>query len=122
MNDDGFLSVLLYPAKAENLSLKENLIFLERRLDPKNLLLKKTLQNHWIYFMAYMEYSSLDGSPSLIQRLRISYLHTFKSMVINAIWNKALYITYMNTLFKFIMTIGLSGFVFVGINGFFEKN
>jgi len=122
MNDDGFVSVMLYPAKAENMSLKEELIFLERRIDPENLLLKKTLQNHWRYFMAYMEYSSLDGSPSVMQRLRITYLHTFKSMVINKIWNKALYKTYMNTLFKFVMTIGLSGFVFVGINAFLEKN
>lgn len=122
MNDDGFVSVMLYPAKAENMSLKEELIFLERRIDPKKLLLKTTLHNHWRYFMAYMEYSSLDGGPNLMQRLRITYLHTFKSMVINKIWNKPLYKTYLNTLFKFVMTVGLSGFVFVGVNSFLEKN
>lgn len=80
------------------------------------------MQNHWRYFMAYMEYSSLDGSPDLIQRLRIIYLHTFKSMVIDKIWNKALYKTYLNSLFKFVMTVGFSGFVFFAINYLIEKN
>ena len=122
MNDDGFVSVMLYPAKAENMSLKEELIFLERRMDPKKLLSKTTLQNHWRYFMAYMEYSSLDGGANLMQRLRITYLHTFKSMMINKVWNKALYKTYLNTLFKFVMTVGFSGFVFFAINYFVEQN
>ena len=122
LNDDGFVSVMLYPAKAENMRLKEELIFLDRHIDPKTLLLKSTLQSHWRYFMAYMEYSSLDGSPDLVQRLRITYLHTFKSMVIGKIWNKALYKTYLNSLFKFVMTVGFSGFVFFAISYFVEQN
>ncbi|MFP5082003.1 hypothetical protein [Pedobacter sp. JCM 36344] len=118
MNDDGFISVMLYPAKAENLSLKEDFIFLEQRIDPKKLLLKSTLKYHWRCFMAYMEYSSLDGNPNLIQRIRVTYLHIFKSMVTNKIWDKALYKTYSNSLFKFIMTVGFSGFIFFAINYF----
>lgn len=85
-DDNGFVIISLYPAYTENRKPIETSITLRIWLDPKKLKEEKFIKACWNDFMAYMEYTSLDGNPTLWQRLRISYLRYFKKLIIDNKW------------------------------------
>ncbi len=72
--------------------------------------------------MAYMEYSSLDGNPSLWQKVMVWYLQNFKSLVVKETWSPAKIVPYTLKLLNFVLTVGLSGFIFVMANYFIDRN
>lgn len=108
-NDTGDISIYLYPAKTEFQQPIEKLIVLHRFINPKKLSKKGFIKSLWNDFIAYMACTSLDSKPTLLQRLRISYLRFFKRLVIDKksrptrFWNSIIYIS------KWIFTVGLSG-------------
>jgi hypothetical protein len=110
-NDDGYVTVFLYPANPENQSQKEDFILLHKRLNPNELLRKSVLSNHWKIFISYMECTSLDGSPTSMDKLRISYLKLVKQLVIKNKVQQSRIKSYFFEIFKFVLTVGLSGFI-----------
>jgi hypothetical protein len=109
--DSGHIIILLYPAHSENRMQIESSITLKRRLDPKKLKNKKYLKNNWNDLIAYMESTSLDGNPSLFQRMRIFYLRTFKHLIIDNIAKPTRLSKYLKDTIKFVASVGLSGFI-----------
>jgi len=110
-DDSGYVIISLYPAGTDNRKPIESNITLHIWIDPKKLKDKVFLKKCWNYFMAYMEYTSLDGNPTLIERLKISYLRTFKHLTIDKTWRPIKFIDYIKDVVKFAFTVGLSGFI-----------
>ncbi len=85
-DDSGFVIVSIYPANTDNRKPIESSITLDIWLDPIKLNDKSFLKKHWNDLMAYMENTSLDGNPTFLQRQRVSYLRTFKNLVVDNKW------------------------------------
>lgn len=111
-NDTGHITVSLSPAKTEYMQPIEDSITIYKWLDPKKLNDDKFLKSLWNDFIAYMEYTSLDGTPSFGQKLRISYLKNIRNLVIDKKWQPTKVSVFSKDVLKFVLTVGLSGFVF----------
>jgi len=109
--DSGHVVILLYPAHTENRMPIEKSITLKRRLDPKRLKDKRFIKDNWNDLVAYMESTSLDGNPSLLQRIRIFCLRTFKHLIIDNIARPTRFSNYLKETGKFVFSVGLSGFL-----------
>lgn len=67
--DEGNVLCLLFPATRTNIDSIVSMIVLDVIADPSALLKVKTLQSHLSYLAAYMAMTSLNGAPTLWQRL-----------------------------------------------------
>jgi hypothetical protein len=110
-NDTGDISIFLYPAKTEYRQPLENHIVLYEWLDPKKLNNEEFIRSLWNDFIAYMEFTSLDGKPTFTQRLRISYLRFFKHLVIDSKWTPTKFSDVTKEISKWALTVGLSGVI-----------
>lgn len=110
-DDSGFVIVSIYPANTDNRKPIESSIILDIWLDPIKLKDKSFLKKHWNDLMAYMESTSLDGNPTLLQRQRVSYLRTFKNLVVDSIWTPTKFSVFVREVFKWALTVGLSGII-----------
>ena len=113
LDDNGHVIVTLYPANTENRKPVETCITLYIWLDPKRLLDKSFLKNCWKYFMAYMEYTSLDGNPTTLQRLKISYLRNFKHLVIDNKWTPTKFSKSISRIRDLVVAACFSGAVLI---------
>jgi len=111
-NDTGHITISLYPAKTENIKPIEDSITIHKWLDPIKLENPEFIKSVWNDFIAYMEYTSLDGTPNFQQRLKVSYLRNFKNTVIDKKWQPTKFSVFSKDVLKFVLTVGLSGFVF----------
>ncbi|MBL7818608.1 MAG: hypothetical protein JNL70_26650 [Saprospiraceae bacterium] len=112
-DDSGFVMISIYPAGTENKKPIESSISLRLWIDPIKLKDKSFLKKQWSDFMAYMECTSLDGNPTLWQRLRISYLRYFKHMVIENKWTPTKFSTLIEGVLKLVLSACLSGAVLI---------
>jgi hypothetical protein len=110
-DDSGFVMISIYPAGTENKRPIESSISLKLWIDPIKLKSKSFLKSMWNDFMAYMECTSLDGNPTIWQRLRISYLRNFKHLVVDNKWQPTKFIEFSKDLIKWVLTVGLSGII-----------
>lgn len=110
-NDTGDLAISLYPAKTEFRQPIENYIAMYEWLNPKKLNTHKFVKSLWNDFIAYMECTSLDGKPTISQRLRISYLRYIKHLVIDNKWTPTKFSVFYKDIFKWVLTVGLSGII-----------
>lgn len=110
-NDTGHVTVSLYPAYTDFRKPIEDSITLYSWLDPLKLTKKKFVESLWQDFIAYMECTCLDGTPSWRQRIRIEYLRFTKHLIINKEWNPTRFNCFLYDILKFILTVGLSGFI-----------
>ena len=119
--DSGHVVILLYPASTENRKPIEDCITLKRRINPKKLKDKRFLKNNLNDLIAYMESTSLDGNPSFIQKVRISYLRTFKHLIIDKKAKPTTISKYLKSTAKFVVSVGLSGFIIYLITLFSQR-
>jgi len=63
--------------------------------------------------MAYMECTSLDGNPKLLQRLRISYLRNFKHLVIDKKWTPTKFSVSISRIRDLVVAACFSGAVLI---------
>ena len=110
-DDSGFVIVSIYPANTDNRKPIESSITLDIWLDPIKLKDKFFLKNHWNDLMAYMEITSLDGNPTFLQRQRVSYLRTFKNLIVDNKWTPTKFSVFVREVFKWVLTVGLSGII-----------
>ncbi len=111
-DDNGDVTVLLYPSSSDNRRPKETCIVLKRRLDPKHLLNQKGIAAIWKDFITYMEVTCLDGAPSKAQLLRALWLRYSHPLVIDSIALPSTLVSHGKQIPKYVLTIGLSGFLF----------
>ena len=107
--DDGNVVCNLYPAKSQNQTPPEEVILLEYIKRPEKL--SKRAAYHWKMFIAYMEVTCIDGDPSIFQRLRVFYLRNFKQYITEKILRDRKCLVLFKEVFKYVLTIGLSGFL-----------
>jgi len=111
-DDSGFVVVSIYPANTDNQKPIESRIIIDIYLDPIKLKDKSFLKKHWDYFIAYMENTSLEGNPTILQKQQVSYLRTFKNLIVDNKFTPTKFSTYMSNVFQWISNVGLSGFIF----------
>ena len=108
-NDTGDVTISIYPAKTEFRQPLESYISIHEWLDPIKLNNPKFIKSLWNDFIAYMECTSLDGKPTFLQRLRISYLRNFKHLIISNKSTETNFFIFCKDIFKWVITVGLSG-------------
>lgn len=121
-NDDGYVSIQMFPAHTDQRHSTEDFIFFEKRVNPSRLLQKSFQISCWSAFMAYMEVTSLDGDPTLWQKLKVWYYRNFKYVIID---NKELplrYVSFLQKVGTWVLTIGCSGLVIFLLQLCFSKN
>lgn len=110
-NDDGYVSIMLYPAKTGQRSPIEDFIIWKHRVKPSHLLDKCFQERCWKAFMAYMEVTSLDGAPTIFQRMHIWYLRNFKQIVIDKKSAPIRFHMFLKNVGTWVLTVGFSGLV-----------
>jgi hypothetical protein len=115
MDDNGHVIISLYPAYTENRKPLETCITLHIWLDPSKLLEKSFLKDCWDHFMAYMEYTSLDGNPSKIQKLKVWYLRNFKFLIMDNKLTPTKFSVFIKSVLKMVLTAVFSGAVLIYI-------
>lgn len=110
-NDTGYVAILLYPAAAKYWKCKEESILLKKKVHPEEMLNSRFLNKYWRYLNAYMECTCLEGNPSLRQRFDTWCLRNFKHLIVNKVCLPTKFRTLSNSVGKFVLQVGLSGFV-----------
>lgn len=108
-NDTGHITISLSPAKTEFIKPIEDSIVLYRWIDPKKLNNDRFIKSLWNNFIAYMQYTSLDGKPTYYQKLRVFYLRYFKRLVIDNKSKPTKFSKSFGKLSSWVLTVGLSG-------------
>lgn len=112
-DDSGFVIISIYPAGTENKKPIESSISLKLWVDPIQLKEKSFLEKQWYDLIAYMECTSLDGNPTFLQRLRISYLRNFKHVVIENKWTPTKFSTSISRIRDLVVAACFSGAVLI---------
>lgn len=111
ISDNGLVYISLFPAKTKYRGLSEESITLFSRLEPQKLNEQRFLKSLWMDFKAYTEYSSLEGEPSIRQRLRVWYLRNFKKLVKENKVRDSRFRKTMEKTLQYGISVGLSGFI-----------
>jgi hypothetical protein len=112
-DDNEFVIISIYPANTDNRKPIESSISLKLWVDPIKLRNEGYLKELWNDFMAYMEYTSLDGNPTIMQKLRISYLRYFKNMIIDNKWTPTKFSSSVSRIRDLVIAACFSGAVLV---------
>lgn len=80
---DGVVTVFLYPAQTDQCLAQEDAIILGRYTDLAPLTGRGTLESHWQAFRAYAEATSLDGEPTLLDKLLVRWLRFTRPRVVD---------------------------------------
>jgi hypothetical protein len=120
--DNGNVVISLSPAKTDYLSPIEGHIFITLLRKPKKLLNIRYLKKHWKYVKAYMNITSLEGSKSIQYKVITWYLRNFKNTLVNKKLNGPKAISTMKEIIKYVITVGLSGFLLLLISSIKECN
>lgn len=107
--DSGAVLCLLAPATSENTKRTEKMFLLEVIKNPSHLLIERTLKRHLAYLTSCMAVTSLDGDPTISQRLRYAWLWSVKSFVKEQKLKKARYSREARRIGRWVATIALSG-------------
>ncbi len=107
--DHGTVLCLLEPARSQGFERPESLIVLARIKEPRNLTGKPILERHWRSLISYFEFSSIDGDPSISDRIRVWWLLFTKPLVIDGKAQQPRIIQVGGQILKWVVTIGLAG-------------
>lgn len=112
---DGHVLISMYPAKNEIMRPIEDHILLHRFCKAEWLNKKKNQKALWRDFMAYTECTSLIGTPSLYQRLRMSWVKYSRPIYVNGVQQPIKMVSHFGKIISFALTVGLSGFLLVAV-------
>lgn len=112
---DGNVSITLYPAKTEVMQPLEDCILLHRFIKATWLQKEKNQKSLWRDFMAYTECTSLTGTPSIGQRLRMFWLKYSRPLCVNGVQQPIRGLQHLQKMIVFACTVGLSGFLLVAV-------
>lgn len=112
---DGHVTITLYPAQTEAIRPVEDCILLHRFIKATWLLKEKNQKSLWRDFMAYTECTSLIGTPSIWQRLRIFWLKYSCPLCIDGVQQSIRAHMHFQKIVTFVLTVGLSGFLLLAV-------
>ena len=112
---DGHVSITLYPAKTKVMRPIEDCILLHRFCKATWLLKERNQRALWRDFMAYTECTSLIGTPSIWQRLRMFWVKYFRPVCIDGVQQPIRGLQLLRKVVTFALTVGLSGFLLVAV-------
>ncbi|CAH0352501.1 hypothetical protein AQB9606_02670 [Aquabacterium sp. CECT 9606] len=111
--DNGLVLAVLHPAKTENFSPTETSILISGFIPPEKLI--KIVHSHFKLLNSYMQCTSLDGEPNLIDKSRIFWLRFTNHLIIDSKKQPIKAISYASEVLKYALTVGLSGFLLAAI-------
>ncbi|SFG58118.1 hypothetical protein [Methylobacterium gossipiicola] len=109
--DNGTVMCTLEPARSEGFRRPEDAILLEWVRRSHVLTGESLPARHWRAFVSYMECTSLEGEPSLGDRVRVWWLLATRRLVVAGVERTPLYRRVLLEVAKFSATVGLSGFL-----------
>ena len=121
-NDNGYVSIHLYPAHTETMHPIEDFIIWREQIDPSKLLKKCFQYRCWRVFMAYMEVTSLNGDPTIAQRLQVWYLRKFKCTFEDKKQVPVKFMTYTKKVGTWILTVAFSGLAIFLLQLWLQQN
>ena len=110
---DGHVFITLYPAKTKVMQPIEDSILLHRFHKATWLQKERNEKALWRDFMAYTECTSLIGTPSIWQRLRMFWVKYSRPVCIDGILQPIKGLQHLQKVLYFVLTVGLSGFLLV---------
>jgi hypothetical protein len=108
---DGHVMITLYPAKTDTMKPIEDCIILHRFCKAEWLVKETNQKALWRDFMAYTECTSLIGSPSILQRLRVFWVKYSRPVYVNGVQMPIKGLDCFRNIFSFVFSVGLSGFL-----------
>ena len=112
---DGKVVCLLYPARTETKQITEEALLLDLLDDPISL--RKKVRCHWRDLVAFMHCTCVDGEPTHGQWLRTWIRRYLRDYFVKRdgrlVRRPARVKTMFRDVFKFGMTVGLSGFLII---------
>lgn len=118
---DGHVSITLYPAKTKVMRPIEDCILLHRFCKATWLLKERNQKALWRDFMAYTECTSLIGTPSIWQRLRMFWVKYSRPVCIDGVQMPVRGLQHLRKVVTFALTVGLSGFLLVAVQQYQEE-
>ncbi len=112
---DGHVSITLYPAKTKVMRPIEDCVLLHRFCKATWLLKERNQKALWRDFMAYTECTSLIGTPTIWQRLRMFWVKYSRPVCIDGVQQPIRGLQHLRRVVTFALTVGLSGFLLVGV-------
>ncbi|QBR02466.1 hypothetical protein [Paraburkholderia pallida] len=109
--DAGGVLVTLSPARTETLKPREDFIVLGWPRNPDLLLSERVQRKHWRIFMSYMQCTSIDGTPTVVDRLRIGWIRFTRVMSVRKEMEARRVLVVSSKILGYVLTIGLSGFL-----------
>jgi hypothetical protein len=119
--DNGAVIVTLAPAITENFQQQESAIVLEFMADPSLLrappwlVVPPRIERHWRCLMSYLQCTSIDGDPTLGDRMRLGWLKWTKPLIIEEKLITPRWRTFALQVISWVLTVGLSGAVLFGL-------
>lgn len=109
--EHGTVLCLLTPARSEGSRQREDSIILAHIKEPRSLTGKPLLERHWRSLISYLECSSLDGDPRVVDRIRVWWLQFSRPMIVEGKYQGRRILHVGGEIIKWALTIGLSGAV-----------
>lgn len=106
---DGHVFITLYPAKTKVMRPIEDSIILHRFHKATWLLKERNQKALWRDFMAYTECTSLIGTPSIWQRLRMFWVKYSRPVCIDSVQQPIRGFQHLQKIVTFVLTVGFSG-------------
>lgn len=107
--DDGLVLCVLEPSRSEGMQRPEEGIILAVIREPRVLTGRPVLESHWRALISYLECSSIDGSPTITDRLRTWWLLSTRRVLIDGQVKDRRAVRVGGEILKWVLTIGLSG-------------
>ena len=117
--NNGTVLCTIHPAGSDGFRRREEGILLALIRDPGRLNSSLTLERHWKAFMSYMQCTSLEGEPTIVDRIRLHWLLFTRIQIVEGktqtphVWDAMLKV------FSFSLTVGLSGFLLATVQWWF---
>lgn len=108
--NDGRTMIYLFPCNSETFKPAEEFIILKLENNPKNLLKINNLKRLYKYMKSYMAVTCSENIASLMDRIVVFYLKTFKEVCINEQVQITKFSKVLKKLATIIFTVGFSGF------------
>jgi len=114
--DAGTVVCTLFPANTMDLRQREDSIILDWIKNPKVLQSRRKIKTHWRAFISYMECTSVDGEPTVLDIIRVANLRFTRHLVIDGRIAKRKVVVAAEKILGYTLTVGLSGFLLLLIN------
>lgn len=113
----GKVDIFLFPCMASNEDPKEKAgVVYKTNVEPVQLRKNSFLKKLWKAFMTYTENTSIDGEPSLAQKVKYYYYTYCKKHIKNGNWQTRKILKYFYWFINFVVSVGLSGFIITMVN------